>query len=135
MTCLVGEWETSVSFNGEKFVGKYSAKWAPGKHCLILSSSLDNDASSHASGVGGWSPDRKQYVEHWFTSDGTKRTLYYSLGEKKGAWAGTLEVVDKDGNKSSGRAHLEASDNEFRGGGVITLAGEKTEIKYVCRRK
>ncbi len=135
MSCLVGEWETSVSLNGEKLVGEYSAEWAPGKHCLILSSSLSGDEATHASGVGGWSPDRKQYVEHWFTSDGVNRTVYYTIGEKKGTWVGTIEAVDKDGKKGSGTAHLEANDAEFRGVGVLTLAGEKTEIKYVCKRK
>lgn len=37
--------------------GVYTAKRAPGKHCLILNSSF----TGQAAGIGGWSADRKRY--------------------------------------------------------------------------
>jgi len=135
MELLVGDWEAKGTVNGQPFTGTYSAKWAPAEHCLILASSLKGAIDSPASGIGGWSPDRNQYVETWYHSDGTCRTVRYSLGGQKGVWTGKVTMVAKDGKKTSGKVHLRGSDDEFRGGSTTTVNGEKTVIKYVCRKK
>jgi hypothetical protein len=116
MAFLVGEWKVKGTFNGEEMSGTYSAKWAPGKHCLILTSSW----SAHASGIGGWSPDRKQYVEYWYAANGNKRTFRYSLDKEKGVWDGTWTEINSEGKKGSGKISLQKKDNEF----IVIATGE-----------
>jgi len=137
MSLLVGEWEVEATTNGKQAKGTYSAKWASGKHCLILANSVKNreGLTLCASGIGGWSPNRKQYVETWYTSDGGTRTFLYSFGQREGLWIGKLKEVDKDGEKGTGKVYLHVSDKEFRGGSVSTTGEQETHVKYICRRK
>jgi hypothetical protein len=132
MAFLVGEWDAKGTFNGEEVSGTYSAKWAPGRHCLILTSSWNG----HASGIGGWSPDRKQYVEFWYGADGNSRTFRYSLDKKKGVWGGRWTEVNKEGKKGSGKISLQKRDNEFRVSATGTSAdGEKLNVKIIYKKK
>jgi hypothetical protein len=132
MSFLVGEWESQGTFNGEEMSGTYSAKWAPGRHCLILTSSWNG----HASGIGGWSPDRKQYVEYWYGSDGNNRTFRYSLNRKKDVWSGKWMEINKEGKKGSGKVRLQKRDNEFRVSAAGTSAGgEKLDVEIINKKK
>jgi hypothetical protein len=134
MAFLVGEWEAKGTFNDKEISGTYSAQWAPGKHCLRLAIHWKDATSSHASGIGGWSPDQKQYVEYWFTSDGDFRTFWYSLGEEKGVWVGTFTAADKAGKKSSGKIRLEKKSDEYKFSAVGDSGGEKTVVETVTKK-
>lgn len=132
MAFLVGNWESKGTFDGEQMSGTYSAAWAPGKHCLILTSSLNPPAS----GIGGWSPDRKQYVEYWFAADGNKRTIRYSLDKVKGVWEGTWTEINSSGKKGSGKISLEKKGNEFTVTATGTSAdGQKRDIAITSLKK
>ena len=106
----------------------------PGKHCLLLTANWKGGLTSQSSGIGGWSPDRKQYVEHWYGSNGDKLNFRYSLGKKKGVWVGTFTAVDKDGKESSGDISLEKSADEFRYRGIRTSGGEKLVVETVNKK-
>lgn len=132
MAFLVGEWDVKGTFNGEEMTGVYTAKWAPGKHCLILSSSW----SGQASGIGGWSADRKQYVEYWYASDGNHRTFRYTLDKKQGVWGGRWSEVNSEGKKGSGRITLRKKDAVY----IVTATGksadgEELEVKITNKKK
>lgn len=114
MAFLVGDWEARGTANGEEISGTYSARWAPGKHCLILRFDWTGESRVNQSGVGGWSPDLKQYVEHWFISDGRVLTCRFSLDKEKRVWVGTGTMVDKEGNKSVSTIKLEKRSGEYR---------------------
>ncbi len=109
-------------------------QWAPGKHCLRLASHWNDATSSHASGIGGWSSDQKQYVEYWFTSDGDFRTFWYSLGKEKGTWVGTFAAVDKAGKKSSGTIRLEKKNDEYNFSAAGSSDGEKIVVETVTKK-
>jgi len=132
MAFLVGEWAVKGTLNGQEMTGTYSAKWAPGKHCLILASTW----SAQASGVGGWSPDRKQYVEYWYVSDGSTRMFRYTLDKERGVWSGRWVEVGSDGKKGSGKITLQKKDNEYIVIATGTSAnGEKLDIKITNLKK
>ena len=135
MAFLVGDWEESGTFNGEEFKGTYSARWAPGKHCLILKGYSEGSVAAHASGIGGWSPDRKQYVEHWYVSSGEVRTFRNALGDKEGTWTGKWIVCTKEGKTGSGKMALQKMDNEFRFKATGTLDGEEVEVEAITKKK
>jgi hypothetical protein len=132
MAFLVGEWDVTGTFDGEEMTGVYTAKWAPGKHCLILSSSWHGQAS----GIGGWSADRKEYVEYWYATDGNHRTFRYTLDKKKGVWGGRWAEVNSEGKKGSGRITLRKKDNLF----IVTASGtsangEELDVKITNKKK
>jgi hypothetical protein len=96
---------------------------------------LTSSWSAQAAGVGGWSADKKQYVEYWYSTDGTKRTFSYSL-DKKGVWKGKWTEVDKDGKKGSGKITLEKKKNEY----VVTATGksadgEELDVRTINKKK
>ncbi|MHB0960319.1 MAG: hypothetical protein ACYC0X_08530 [Pirellulaceae bacterium] len=114
MAFLVGEWEANGTTNGEEISGTYSAQWAPGNHCLILRFDWTSGSRVKQSGVGGWSPGQKQYVEHWFISDGSALTCCFSLDQETGAWVGTGTMVDKEGKESSSKIKLEKRSGQYK---------------------
>lgn len=122
------------TFNGKEASGAYSAAWAPGRHCLRLTAQWAGAASAQSSGIGGWSPDEKQYVEHWYASDGTSHTFRYSLGKEKDPWVGTFEQVDKDGKKGSGTIRLEKKAGEYGVSLNGTSDGKKIVVESVAKK-
>ncbi len=134
MAFLVGQWETKGTANGEAISGTYSAQWAPGKHCLILRLDWSSGSQVSQSGIGGWSPDQKQYVERWYFSDGTELTCFFSLDKEKGAWVGTGTMVDKDGRKTSSKIKLDKRSGEYKFTATDPSDGDKVGFEITNKK-
>ena len=82
---FVGTWESETFENGEK-IGADADKrrWAPGKHCLIMTSSgEESGAKLDTTRLSGWDAQGKQLVEHWYTSQGLYAAIRYPLAGMK----------------------------------------------------
>ena len=69
MQFLVGDWTTDARFNDVVQKGRYSAQWAPDKQCLILNIRQGDFAGT---GIAGWDPATKEWVETWYRADGAR---------------------------------------------------------------
>ena len=69
LRCLVGTWHTEARTGKEKSEGTWSARWAPGKHCLIAQSTQSRSGETGkrvACGVIGWDPATSRITHHDF---------------------------------------------------------------------
>ena len=107
---MAGKWQTDLTEGGEK-VGTthHERKWAPGKHCLIMTSrAVRNGVETHATGISGWNAKGKAIVEHWYVSDGLSGTVRYPLAKMtEDAWVGTHRFIAADGTEMKGKCRLE----------------------------
>lgn len=98
MAYLVGQWEYEWTEAGETWVGRYTARWAAGGNCLLLSSESDrhNDVA-----VSSWDPKSGEMVEVWSGKTGTRLELRYTI-EKGKDWVGTSTETLADGTQTQG---------------------------------
>ena len=134
---FVGNWEDEISVNGEKFgTGADKRRWAPGKHCLVMTSSgEENGAPVAGSGMSGWDAKGKQLVEHWYGSQGLYAAVRYPLsGMKNGLWKGTFTVVFGDGKAFDGECELKKTENGFVWTARWEQEGKEFVRKSIARR-
>lgn len=130
MASLVGEWEAEGTVNGQETKGLHSARWAPGEHCIQFTQHWTGAINGHSAGIGGWAPDQKRYVEHWYVSNGSCRTHWYSLSKEKDVRVGGLTQIDKEGKPSSAKITLEQRPAEWKLVATGEQDGEKTELTF-----
>jgi hypothetical protein len=134
---FVGNWESETFENGKK-IGRDADKrrWAPGKHCLIMTSSgEERGAKVVASGLCGWDAKAKQLVEHWYGAQGLYAEIRYPLaGMKKDVWEGTFSVVFGEGKAFDGECELEKTEDGFVWTARWEQEGKELVRKSVARR-
>jgi len=134
---FVGTWESETFENGEK-IGRDADKrrWAPGKHCLIMTSSgEEGGAKTATTGLSGWDAKGKQLVEHWYTSQGLYAAIRYPLaGMKKDVWEGSLTVIFGDGKAFDGECELKKTEDGFVWTARWEQDGKESIRKSVARR-
>jgi hypothetical protein len=107
MEFRVGKWESIGFIDGveQSKPGSEVTRWVPGKYCIQITGSFVEDGTEiTASGLVGWDADKKQLVEHWYSSDGGYSSFRYFLGKRKDSWVGTFTWVYPDGRKLEGES-------------------------------
>jgi hypothetical protein len=100
---LAGVWEEEGTFSGDPFKGKSQREWNPGKCCLIMHTESNR---APASGITGWDPKTNEIVETWYTADGVRVELRYTVVSAK-VWEGTVVAISPDGIEDKGTIRLE----------------------------
>jgi hypothetical protein len=134
---FVGNWEGETFENGEK-IGTDADKrrWAPGKHCLIMTSSgEESGAQVSSSGLSGWDAKGKQLVEHWYGSQGLYAAVRYPLRDMKDdLWKGTFTVIFGDGQAFDGDCELKKTEEGFVWTARWEQDGKENVRKSIARR-
>lgn len=90
---FVGEWRAEGDVLGMGLTGRWIAKWAPARHCLLITYPLILDGQEITGhGVMGWDSAAKELLIQMFYSDGTMETARYkreSPGLFKGSFVGS----------------------------------------------
>ena len=90
---LTGTWEVTGTFKGNKIEGTWSARWAPGKHCLMRRSSLSGTprAKDRVIGIGviGWDGATETITEQVFNDDNTSALVRWKV-LPSGDWEGEV---------------------------------------------
>ena len=81
MRFLVGDWNFSATRNGEPVTGNYSARWASGGTCLLMTFRSDSDNST---GVSSWDAATNEIVENWFDPGAGRIELRYKVTSPSG---------------------------------------------------
>ncbi|MHB0959070.1 MAG: hypothetical protein ACYC0X_27335 [Pirellulaceae bacterium] len=93
MRFFVGEWTVEGEVLGKALKGRWSAKWSPEKHCLVIRYPLALDGEEiFGNGVMGWDTATKKLLIQMFYSNGVIETVRYTVespGVFKGAFAGS----------------------------------------------
>ena len=86
----LGEWNFSMKSENGAMKGSFTAKWAPGKQCVLVKQvSNGPEGKLHTTGVLAWQPDTQTVVHHGFMSNGDYfRILYDKFEENK--WSGRV---------------------------------------------
>jgi hypothetical protein len=138
MAYRVGNWESVGFVDGveQTDVGHEATKWGPGKYCITITNTfVFNGVDIHATGIVGWDPQRKQLVEHWYSSDGTYATFCYSLDKKKNAWVGTFKRAFADGTIHEGESIVETKGkDEWEWHSSYAVDGKAHTIRTKNRR-
>jgi len=102
MQFLVGDWNFSATRNGEPVTGNYSARWASGGTCLLMTFRSDSDDST---GVSSWDAATNEIVENWFDPGTGRIELRYKV-TSPAELKGTSKRVAMNGEKSEGKLSL-----------------------------
>ena len=114
MQYLVGEWIVEGNINGEGFTLTMTYSWAPGKHCLILTATNDNENALRNSGTGiiGRDPSTNELVETAYLHSGVR--LEHRFSRISGAaWEGTGSVQNPSGSTTNSTLRLEKATAEY----------------------
>jgi hypothetical protein len=138
MAYRVGNWESVAFVDGveQSDVGRETTKWGPEKYCITITDTfVFNGVDIHATGLVGWDPQRKQLVEHWYSSDGAYATFCYSLDKKKDAWVGTFKRAFADGTIHEGESVVEIKgEDEWEWHSSYPVDGKTHTISTKNRR-
>ncbi|MGI6414824.1 MAG: hypothetical protein ACOX1P_04080 [Thermoguttaceae bacterium] len=92
---FVGEWVVEGDLAGKALTGRWSARWARQRHCLLISSLLILDGERVSSnGISGWDAGKKELVTVQFFSNGVLEDTRYQLaspGVMKGVYTVSAE--------------------------------------------
>ena len=95
MEYYVGNWAVEGDVVGMSLKGRWNAKWAPTKHCLLITYPLKVDGKPiTGNGLMGWDTEKKEIVVQMFYSDGTLEYLRYTLESPsvlKGTFVGSTD--------------------------------------------
>ena len=139
----VGTWETESDVEGETAKGTYVVRWAPGRHCVLITFSpapgVPEDFPGQMSGILGYDSATKQAIEKNFWSNGSHYTLCYDLSKPiraKGVVEGEVTGVEKDGTKFTQEVRVERKGRESFVYFSKTADGEPIEVVFrrVARR-
>jgi hypothetical protein len=90
---FVGDWTVEGDVLGMALKGSWSARWAPQKHCQLISYALTlNGEKVFGNGVMGWDAAKKELVVQMFYSNGVMESIRYRLespGVFKGVFGGS----------------------------------------------
>lgn len=90
---FVGEWTVEGEVLGKALKGRWSAKWSPEKHCLLIRYPLALDGEEiFGNGVMGWDTATKELLIQMFYSNGVMENVRYTVespGVFKGVCAGS----------------------------------------------
>jgi hypothetical protein len=77
---FVGEWTAEGNLAGTPLKGSWSARWAPQKHCILLSALFTLDGEEvHGTGITGWDNSKEEVVTRTFFSNGAMEDIRYKL--------------------------------------------------------
>ena len=138
MKYRVGKWESIGFTDGveQSKPGSEVTKWVPGKYCIQSTTGfVENGIDITATGITGWDGDKKQLVEHWYSSDGGYASFRYFLGQKKDSWVGTFVWVYADGRKIEGESVVEKkSKDEWEWNASYMDDGKKHTWRTINKR-
>jgi hypothetical protein len=87
---FVGEWTVEGDVLGMALKGRWSARWAPQRHCLLISYPLTLDGKEVlGNGVMGWDTAKKEVLAQMFYSNGAMENVRYTV-DSPGVFKGTL---------------------------------------------
>lgn len=117
MQSVVGDWEFEADTNGESSTGTQINRWAPNKHCLIMT---HKGSYGSANGIGGWEPSTNEYVETWYGTDGVKVENRFSHISEK-VWEGYSITHKPSGGTAKSAIRFEKTADR----GVFTAKSDK----------
>jgi hypothetical protein len=90
---MVGTWKAEGKVGEIAVQGKWSTRWAPGKHCLMRESSVDIEGVM-VTGIGviGWDPAAERITEQVFFDNNDAALLKWKV-LPSGEWEGTLTAT------------------------------------------
>ena len=92
---FVGEWTVEGEVLGMALKGRWSARWSPQRHCLLITYPLTLDVKEiFGNGVMGWDTANKEVLTQIFYSNGVMETVRYTVespGIFKGVFVGSAE--------------------------------------------
>jgi len=104
---MVGHWKTEGRSGDAKTIGTWSARWAPGRYCLIAHCSFTppgEDRPRTSAGVIGWDPIRQGITHNEFWANGECHTYHWSV-KSTTEWEGKVISVG-NGKESTSEAHI-----------------------------
>ncbi len=92
---FVGEWNVEGEVAGAALKGRWSTRWSPKKHCLVINYPLSiDDQQIQGNGVFGWDTETEELMTFMFYSNGVLEICRYKLvspGVLKGTFAGSAQ--------------------------------------------
>jgi hypothetical protein len=77
---FLGEWKAQGNQAGKTLTGRWSAKWAPQKQCILLNALFTLDGEeAHGTGISGWDNSKEEVVTRTFYSNGVVEDIRYKL--------------------------------------------------------
>ena len=134
---FVGSWTSETYVNNEKIGGGVdSRRWAPGKQCILMTGSGEEDGQAIAdSGISGWDAHGNQLVERWYTTAGLTATVRYPLEKmSQDTLPGNFTVTNPDGTTFEGTCVLKKTEAGFTWTARWQENGEDMVRKGVARR-
>ena len=135
---LIGNWHVEGKVGDTVVQGTYSVRWAPGRHCVMVTWTPDPDqpeeATVHISGVIGYDWASKRTIEKTFASNGDHYTISYVVSTPVRA-RGTINGELTCGNKE--KQHQCQVKIERKGREEYTYVGEAPDgsaVEAVFRR-
>jgi hypothetical protein len=135
---LIGNWHVEGKVGDTIVQGTYSVRWAPGRHCLLVTWTPDQDqpkeGSAHMSGVIGYDWASNQTIENNFWSNGDHYTIRYDVSTPVRA-RGTINGELTCGSKE--KQHQCQVKIERKGREEYTYVGEAPDgsaVEAVFRR-
>jgi hypothetical protein len=79
----MGTWQVTARVGDKKVKGKWTCRWARGKHCFLITSQAESPEGDGATlwmaSVGGYDSVKKQTIEKIFWSDDRHYTIRYDV--------------------------------------------------------
>ncbi len=134
----MGTWESKGKIGENSYAGKWSARWAPGKHCSMLTlSSVPNrpeESAVQMTGITGYDPVSKRFIENSFWSNGAHYTISWDWDASnpirdRGIIEGELTGVE-NGKEIKTKATVERKGREEFTYISQTVDGEPIELVF-----
>lgn len=88
----IGTWDFTLTSAEANVAGVFTARWAPGKHCVLVEDTTKGpNGSVHNSGILAWQPDTQSVVHIGYGSNGDYYEIKYNqFDSEENRWSGTV---------------------------------------------
>jgi hypothetical protein len=112
---FIGSWTFSMMSAGETMTGVYTAKWATGKHCVVITvEGKGSQGDIFQTGILAWQPDKDTLVHHGFFSNGDYfRITYDKFDFDENNWSGRVTGLVNGERPDDSAAHVAWHKDSF----------------------